>query len=42
MRERLRGAFKNGLYRVYGNGEFLGLGELDNENLKVKRVFNNV
>jgi tRNA pseudouridine55 synthase len=42
MRERLKGALENGLYRVYGNGEFLGLGELDNENLKVKRVFNNV
>lgn len=42
MRERLKGTLENGLYRVYGNGEFLGLGELDNENLKVKRVFNNV
>ena len=42
MRERLKGNLENGLYRVYGNGEFLGLGELDNENLKVKRVFNNV
>ena len=42
MRERLKGNLENGLYRVYGNGEFLGLGELDIENLKVKRVFNNV
>lgn len=42
MRERLKGNLEKGLYRVYGNGEFLGLGELDDENLKVKRVFNNV
>jgi tRNA pseudouridine55 synthase len=42
MRERLRGISENGLYRVYGNGQFLGLGELDDNNLNVKRVFNNV
>lgn len=42
MRERLRGIKENGLYRVYGNGEFLGLGELDDTDLKVKRVYNNV
>lgn len=42
MRDRLRGISENGLYRVYGNGQFLGLGELDNDNLNVKRVFNNV
>lgn len=42
MRDRLRGVSENGLYRVYGNGQFLGLGELDNDNLNVKRVFNNV
>lgn len=42
LRERLRGISENGLYRVYGNGQFLGLGELDDNNLNVKRVFNNV
>lgn len=42
LRERLKGFGENGLYRVYGNGEFLGLGDLDNTELKVKRVYNNV
>ena len=42
MRERLRGIGSDGLYRVYCNGEFLGLGELDDSDLKVKRVYNNV
>ncbi len=42
MRERLRGLQENGLYRVYYNNQFLGLGELDDDNLNIKRVFNNV
>ncbi len=42
MRERVRGLTKNGIYRVYGQGRFLGLGELDETDLKVKRVYNNV
>ena len=42
MRERLRNLRENGIYRVYGNGEFLGLGELTDTDLLVKRVYNNV
>lgn len=42
MRERVRNLGENGLYRVYGNGKFLGLGELDDTDLNVKRVYNNV
>lgn len=42
MRERLRNLGENGIYRVYGNGEFLGLGELTETDLLVKRVYNNV
>ncbi len=42
MRERLRNIKENGIYRVYGNGEFLGLGELTETDLLVKRVYNNV
>ena len=42
MRERVRNLKKNGIYRVYGNGEFLGLGELTDTDLLVKRVYNNV
>ncbi len=42
MKERLRNSGKNGIYRVYGNGEFLGLGELTDTDLLVKRVYNNV
>lgn len=42
MRSRIREAEENGIYRVYGNGEFLGLGELNETDLLVKRVFNNV
>ncbi len=42
MRERLRNLGQNGIYRVYGNGEFLGLGELTETDLLVKRVYNNV
>lgn len=42
MRERLRGLDADGIYRVYGNGEFLGLGELTPTDLLVKRVYNNV
>ncbi len=42
MRERLRSLGENGIYRVYGNGEFLGLGELTDTDLLVKRVYNNV
>ena len=42
MRERVKGLGENGLYRVYGDGRFLGLGELDETDLKVKRVYNNV
>ena len=33
---------ENGIYRVYGNGRFLGLGELTDTDLLVKRVYNNV
>lgn len=42
MRERLRNLKENGIYRVYGNGKFLGLGELTDTDLLVKRVYNNV
>lgn len=42
MRNRLRNLGENGIYRVYGNGEFLGLGELTDTDLLVKRVYNNV
>lgn len=42
LRERLRNPGENGIYRVYGNGEFLGLGELTDTDLLVKRVYNNV
>lgn len=42
MRERLKGIGGNGLYRVYSQGQFLGLGELNETDLKVKRVYNNV
>lgn len=42
MRERVRNVKENGIYRVYGNGEFLGLGELTETDLLVKRVYNNV
>lgn len=42
LRERLRKLGENGIYRVYGNGEFLGLGELTDTDLLVKRVYNNV
>lgn len=42
MRERIRNLKENGIYRVYGNGEFLGLGELTETDLLVKRVYNNV
>ena len=41
MVQRVRGLKLPGLYRVYGNNEFLGLGELEenSESLTVKRVF---
>lgn len=42
MRERVKGIKNNGIYRVYGQGKFLGLGELDDTDLKVKRVYNDV
>ncbi len=42
LRERLRNLGEKGIYRVYGNGEFLGLGELTETDLLVKRVYNNV
>lgn len=42
MRERVRNVKENGIYRVYGNGELLGLGELTETDLLVKRVYNNV
>ncbi len=42
MRDRLRNLKENGIYRVYGNGELLGLGELTETDLLVKRVYNNV
>ena len=42
MRERVRNLKENGIYRVYGNGEFLGLGELTDTDLLVKRVYHNV
>lgn len=44
MRERVNGIENIGYYRVYGMGEFLGLGELseDGDSLKVKRVYNNL
>ena len=40
MRERLHNINENGIYRVYGNGVFLGLGELTQTDLLVKRVYN--
>ena len=40
--KRIRNIKDNGIYRVYGNGEFLGLGELIDTDLLVKRVYNNV
>ncbi len=42
MKDRLSNLGENGIYRVYGNGEFLGLGELTDTDLLVKRVYNNV
>ena len=42
MKERVRNLKENGFYRVYGNGTFLGLGELTDTDLLVKRVYNNV
>lgn len=40
MRERLSGCAENGIYRVYSpDGRFLGLGETDGGDLKVKRVY---
>ncbi len=41
MAQRVRGLKLPGLYRVYGNNEFLGLGELkeNSESLTVKRVY---
>ena len=42
MTQRVRGLKDFGLYRVYGNGSFLGIGEYaeGSESLKVKRVYN--
>lgn len=42
MSARVKGLGVFGLYRVYGSGEFLGLGEYSqgSDNLKVKRVYN--
>ena len=44
LAERVRGLSAFGIYRVYGNGEFLGLGEFtdQSDSLTVKRVYNNV
>lgn len=44
MCERLKGLGAFGFYRVYGSGEFLGIGEFcdGDESLKVKRVYNNL
>ena len=42
LRERLHNLGENGIYRVYGNGRFLGLGELTETDLLMKRVYNNV
>lgn len=44
MSERLKGIETVGYYRVYGAGEFLGIGELseNSDSLKVKRVYNNL
>lgn len=42
MRERVQGIGENGIYRVYGSGKFLGLGELTDTDLNVKRVYNDV
>lgn len=42
MRERIRGVTENGIYRVYSEGVFLGLGELTETDLLVKRVYNDV
>ncbi len=42
MAQRVRGLKDAGLYRVYSQNQFLGLGEysLESENLKVKRIYN--
>ena len=42
MAQRVRGLKEVGLYRVYGQNQFLGLGEYssESENLKVKRIYN--
>lgn len=42
MAQRVRGLKDEGLYRVYGLNQFLGLGEYlpESENLKVKRIYN--
>ncbi len=44
MISRVKGLKDFGLYRVYGQNNFLGLGEYspDSESLKVKRVYNNL
>ena len=43
MADRVRGLKEHGLYRVYGKGEFLGIGEYlpDSDSLTVKRVYVN-
>ncbi len=43
MADRVRGLKEYGLYRVYGKGEFLGIGEYlpDSDSLTVKRVYVN-
>ena len=43
MAGRVRGLKEHGLYRVYGKGEFLGIGEYlpDSDSLTVKRVYVN-
>jgi hypothetical protein len=43
MAERVRQLNGHGLYRVYGKGDFLGIGEYlpDSDSLTVKRVFVN-
>lgn len=42
MAQRVKGLEEAGLYRVYGQNRFLGLGEYspESENLKVKRIYN--
>ena len=44
MSERVKGLKDFGLYRVYGKGAFLGIGEYaeGSESLKVKRVYNEI